>query len=139
VESRTGAVAVVSRWHSKALLSQGAPQSGFGMALFPAPAHRTGQARLAHPALGERFTISPTEANCPSSEFDEAQYLMQGGNGKLLGCLPSQFVLGAQPLSQPLASMSFYSSIGMTDWPQTKVIRPPSHHSIECRDYSLLG
>jgi hypothetical protein len=34
----------------------------FGMALFPVPAHRTGQARLAHPALGERFTVSPTES-----------------------------------------------------------------------------
>ena len=34
----------------------------FGMALFPVPAHRTGQAHLAHPALGERFTISPTES-----------------------------------------------------------------------------
>jgi hypothetical protein len=34
----------------------------FGMALFPVPAHRTGQAHLAHPALGERFTVSPTES-----------------------------------------------------------------------------
>jgi hypothetical protein len=34
----------------------------FGMTLFPVPAHRTGQAHLAHPALGERFTVSPTES-----------------------------------------------------------------------------
>ena len=34
----------------------------FGMALFPVPAHRTGQAHLAHPALGERFTVSPMES-----------------------------------------------------------------------------
>jgi hypothetical protein len=34
----------------------------FGMAQFPVPAHRTGQAHLAHPALGERFTVSPTES-----------------------------------------------------------------------------
>jgi hypothetical protein len=34
----------------------------FGMALFPVPAHRTGQAHLAHPALGERFTVLPTES-----------------------------------------------------------------------------
>ena len=34
----------------------------FGMALFPVPAHRTGQAHLAHPALGEKFTVSPTES-----------------------------------------------------------------------------
>ena len=34
----------------------------FGVTLFPVPAHRTGQARLAHPALGESVTISPTES-----------------------------------------------------------------------------
>ena len=34
----------------------------FGMALFPVPAHRTGQARFAHPALGESVTVSPTES-----------------------------------------------------------------------------
>jgi hypothetical protein len=34
----------------------------FDMALFPVPAHRTGQAHLAHPALGERFTVLPTES-----------------------------------------------------------------------------
>ena len=64
---------------------------------------------------------------------------MQGSNGKLLGCLPSYLVLGAQPLSQPLASMSFDSSIGTSDWSQTEIIRPPNHHSIECRDYCFLG
>jgi hypothetical protein len=34
----------------------------FDVALFPLPAHRTGQAHFAHPALGERFTVSPTES-----------------------------------------------------------------------------
>ena len=34
----------------------------FDVALFPVPAHRTGQAHFAHPALGERFTRSPTES-----------------------------------------------------------------------------
>ena len=29
---------------------------------FLIPAHRTGQAQLTHPALGERFTVSPTES-----------------------------------------------------------------------------
>jgi hypothetical protein len=33
--------------------------------------------------------------------------------------------LDAQPLAQPSTSMSFYSSIGITDWSQTKVIRHP--------------
>jgi len=52
VESRTGAVTVVSRW----LLGWAfaAPASiRFGLALFPVPAHRTGQADFPHPALGK--------------------------------------------------------------------------------------
>ena len=51
VESRTGAVTVASRW----LLGWAfaSPASiRFGLALFPVPAHRTGQAELPHPALG---------------------------------------------------------------------------------------
>jgi hypothetical protein len=51
-----------------------------GMALFPVPAHRTGQAHLAHPALGESSRFRPREAACPSSKLDKAQHLMQGGN-----------------------------------------------------------
>ena len=64
---------------------------------------------------------------------------MQGSDGKLLACLPSQLVLGAQPLSQPLASMSFDSSISGTDWSQTEIVSPPDHDSIECRDDCFLG
>ena len=64
---------------------------------------------------------------------------MQGGNGELLGCLPAQFVLGAQPLSQPLASMSFDRSIGFADWSKTEIISPPNHHTIECLYHGFLG
>jgi hypothetical protein len=52
VESRTGAVTVVSRW----LLGEAfaSPASiRFGLALFPVPAHRTGLADFPHPALGK--------------------------------------------------------------------------------------
>ena len=65
--------------------------------------------------------------------------MMQGGNRKLLGCLPSQRVLGAQPLSQPLASMSFDGSIGFADWSKTEIVSPPNHHTIECLYHSFLG
>jgi hypothetical protein len=37
VESRTGAVTVVSRWHAYALLSQSAPQSGLTWLCFLFP------------------------------------------------------------------------------------------------------
>src|SRR5437762_13715580 len=115
------------------------PQSGLAWLcfLFPLiePDRRISRIRLSEE--GSRFR--PRKAACPSSKFDKAQYLMQGGNWKLLSCLPSQLVLGTQPLSQPLASMSFDSSIGMTDWSQTEIISPPNHDSIECRNYCFLG
>jgi hypothetical protein len=80
VESRTGAVAVVSRWHSCALLSQGAPQSGLAWLcfLFPLiePDRRISRIRLSE--KGSRFR--PRKAACPSSKFDKAQHLMQGDN-----------------------------------------------------------
>ena len=87
--------------------------------------------------LSEKVSrFRPRKAAGPNGKLDEAQHLMHGGTRRiLLGCGPSQLVLGTQPLAQPLASMSFDSSIGMTDWPQTEIIRPPNHDSIECRDY----
>ena len=60
MESRRGAVAVVSRWHWSGFHL--AASVRFGMVLFPLPAHRTGQAHFAHPALGESVTMSPTES-----------------------------------------------------------------------------
>jgi hypothetical protein len=79
------------------------------------------------------------KAACPSNEFDEAQRRMQSGEGELLGCRSSQFVLGAKPLSQPLASRSFYSSIGFADWSKTERVSPPNHHTVECRYHGFLG
>src|SRR5689334_23819092 len=106
VESRTGAVALVFRWRITRL-SPALPQSGLAWLcfLFPLiePDRRISRIRLSE--KGSRFR--PRKATCASSKLDKAQHLMQGGNGELLGCLPAQLVLGAQPLSQPLASMSF--------------------------------
>jgi hypothetical protein len=61
VESRRGAVTLASRWQ----LVRGfhlAASIRFDVVLFPLPAHRTGQAHFAHPALGERVTVLPTES-----------------------------------------------------------------------------
>ncbi len=52
VESRTGAVALASRWRLDGAFAS--PTSiRFDLALFPVPAHRTGQADFPHPALGK--------------------------------------------------------------------------------------
>src|ERR1035438_7658720 len=52
VESRTGAVAVVFRWRLDWAFASSA-SIRFDRALFPVPAHRTGQADFPHPALGK--------------------------------------------------------------------------------------
>ena len=56
----------------------------------------------------------------------------------LLGSVPGQLVLGAQPLTQPLASMSIYRSIGLADWPETEVVGPSAHYPVESCYYDLL-
>ena len=76
VESRTGAVAVVSRWLSVSF--RRAASVRFDMALVPVPAHRTGQAHVAHPALGERFTRSPTESCLSASPAGRGQFCRAG-------------------------------------------------------------
>src|SRR6202047_1995291 len=45
--------------------------SGSTMAPFPHPAHRTGQADLPHPALGQDFTLSRATPSAASEEFSE--------------------------------------------------------------------
>jgi len=52
VESRTGAVALASRWRLDEAFASPASVR-FGLTLFPVPARRTGQADFPHPALGK--------------------------------------------------------------------------------------
>src|SRR5215475_14853262 len=108
------------------------PQSGLAWLcfLFPLiePDRRISRIRLSEKGL--RFR--PRKAAWPSSKLDQAQRMMQGGNGEPLGCLPSHFVLGAQPLSQPLASVSFDRSVGFAEWAKTEIVSPSNHHTVEC-------
>src|SRR6266702_185657 len=53
------------------------------MALFPVPAHRTGQALFAHPALGESSRGRPRKTARPLGQPDEAKLIVQGGFWKL--------------------------------------------------------
>ena len=62
MESRTGAVAVVSRWHTEALLSQGAPQSGLAWLCFLLPG-RPGEFRPEPPTDPDvNLSIHPARA-----------------------------------------------------------------------------
>jgi hypothetical protein len=59
----------------------------------------------------------PREAARPLGNADETQHIVQGCLGKPLGPRPNLFVLGTQPLTQPLASVLFHRSIGLADRP----------------------
>ena len=80
MESRTGAVAVVSRWHAYALLSQSAPQSGLTWLCFLFPLIEPDR-RVSRIRLSEKVSrFRPRKAACPSGKFDKAQHLMQDSN-----------------------------------------------------------
>jgi hypothetical protein len=75
------------------------PQSGLAWFCFLFPLIELDR-RVSRIQLSEKVSRGrPRKAACPSGKFDKAQHLMQGSNGKLLGCLPAQLVLGAQPLA----------------------------------------
>jgi hypothetical protein len=58
----------------------------------------------------------PRESARPFGKADETQHVVQGCLGKPLGPR-HHFVLGTQPLAQPLAGVAFHSPIGLADWP----------------------
>src|ERR1700730_14439946 len=67
------------------------------------------------PEKGSR--CRPRERTRPLGNADETQHIVQGCLRKPLGPRPHLFVLGTQPLTQPLASVLFHRSIGLADWP----------------------
>src|SRR5207302_8328726 len=71
-----------------------------------------------------RFQLSEKGSRCRPRETaralgkaDEAQHFVQGCLRKFRGRRPHLFVLGTQPLTQPLTSMSLNRPIGLADWP----------------------
>jgi hypothetical protein len=93
VESRRGAVTLVSRWRL-ARLSRAA-SIRFDMVLFPLPAHRTGRADFPHPALGESSRFRPRKASGPFGKTDQAEHLVERRRGEAFLPRPSHLVLGA--------------------------------------------
>ena len=80
----------------------------------------------------------PREIARPLGKADEAQQFVQGGFRKPLGPRPQHFVLGTQPPTQPLASVTVHRSIGRADCPETEVVGPPNHRTVELRYHYLL-
>ena len=107
------------------------------MALVPLPAHRTGQAHFAHPALGERSRGRPRKAGSSCSNPNQSKLVVQELIGVPLVPDSLPFMFGSQPLAKPSSSMLLYCPIGLTDRSQAKVVAPTNHHPIEGRDYRL--
>ena len=86
---------------------------------------------------GSRFC--PRKADGLSVKTNQPKLVVQELVGVPLETCSLPFMFGAQPLAKPSASVSFHCVIGFPNWSQTKVIRPPNHDSIECRDDCVLG
>src|SRR6266852_6871230 len=76
------------------------------------------------PASGSRR--KPREIARPLGNADETQHIVQGCLRKPRGPRPQLFVLGTQPLTQPLASALFHRSIGLADWTRVASNQPPA-------------
>ena len=59
----------------------------------------------------------PREIARPPGKTDKSKHCMQSGFRKPRGPRPFHFVLGTQPLTQPLASVRVHRPVGLADWP----------------------
>jgi hypothetical protein len=73
--------------------------------------------RIARFRLSEKVSrCRPREIARPLAKADETHHVVQGGLRKPLGPR-HHFVLGTQPLTQPLAGVAVHCPIGLADWP----------------------
>src|SRR5688572_11492864 len=82
--------------------------------------------------------VRPRKAAGPRGKTDQTKLIMQGRFWKPLRRWPRQFVLGAQPPTQPRPSMSFHRPVGFTDRTETEVVGPSNHHPVELFHYCCL-
>src|SRR5262245_879849 len=68
---------------------------------FPHPAHRTGQADLPHPALGQDLTPSPTARRAQARSGVRARSARKDAGVDKSALASSDLVLDAQPPAQP--------------------------------------
>ena len=115
------------------------PQSGLTWFCFLFPLIELDRrvSRIQLSEKGSRFC--PRKADGASIETNQPKPVVQELVGVPLDTCSLPFMFGAQPLAKPTASVSLYYAIGFPNWSQTKVIRPPNHDSIECRNDCFLG
>src|SRR3954453_16479575 len=75
--------------------------TGSAVAPFPHPAHRTGQAELPHPALGQDVTPSPTTGRGQAGQAYEPEVLVKVREWIGSALASPDLVLEAQPPAQP--------------------------------------
>jgi len=80
----------------------------------------------------------PRETARPLGKADETEHVVQRCLRKPFVRRPHLLVLGTQPLTQPLASVSLYRSVSVADWPKAEVVGPPDQHAVELPYHHLL-
>ena len=80
----------------------------------------------------------PRKVARPGGKADEAQHFWQRVLRKPLGPWPVQFVLGTQPLTQPLAGVLLHRPIGIADWAPDRSSWPTQSSAVEFRYHYLL-
>src|SRR5215472_12051732 len=98
--------------------------TGPAVALFPHPAHRTGQADLPHPALGQDVTPSPTTGRDQAGSGVRARSARKGARVDRLRLASPDFVLEAQPPAQPHSRVVVEHPIRFAGGSNAKVIGP---------------
>ena len=121
VESTTGAVAAdLGEWRLTGI----AGASVHGQAPFPVAARRTGRVDLPHPALGQDFTLSPTEGRaCQRLTFLTPAVPKRCSSGNRAVPRPASCASCATT-AQPLTSRAHRSAVRFADRPETEVVGP---------------
>src|SRR5436190_13599379 len=105
--------------------------TGSAMAPFPHPAHRTGQADLPHPALGQDVTPSPRRAATKLGQAYEPEVLVKVREWIGPALASPDFVLKPQPPAQPHSCVVVEHPIRFAGGSNTKVIGPSTKRAVQ--------
>src|SRR4051794_1480466 len=105
--------------------------SGSTLTPFPHSAHRTGQADLPHPALGQNFTPSPTTGRAQAGTGVRAQVPVKVREWISSALTSPDLVLDAQPPAQPHSGVVVERSIRLGDGSYFEVVRPSAQRAVQ--------
>src|SRR5262249_33296344 len=105
--------------------------TGSTVAPFPHPAHRTGQADLPHPALGQDLTPSPTARRVQARSGVRARNARKGAGVVSPALASSDLVLDAQPPAQPHSGVVVDRPVRFGDGAYIEVVRPSAQRAVQ--------